>query len=261
MTGILEKDIEIEGENLHYLESGKGDPLILLHPVTVTAKTQWTNHLPLLANHFRVLAPDLRGHGGSSNNSHGPMKPQDLMQDIIAFVQALNIEKPLICGWSFGGQIALEIGIQFPTIPNALISGGVMYAPTEGYISTLKSWGINGQGDVDFEVFMTNFPNAAPFLEKIHSDWKELFMQLSKMWYAPDNFVFPGQKVKTILNPVLLILGDRDSIINVEHAVQMFRMIPNSQLAIFPNRDHDLPNYSVKMLCDTILTFWKQIKH
>ncbi|MFW9914583.1 MAG: hypothetical protein ACFFGZ_03140 [Candidatus Thorarchaeota archaeon] len=47
MTEIVEKDLEIEGENLHYLESGKGDPLILLHPVTVTAKTQWINHIPL----------------------------------------------------------------------------------------------------------------------------------------------------------------------------------------------------------------------
>lgn len=188
------------------------------------------------------------------------MKPQDLMQDIIALVQALSIEKPLICGWSFGGQIALEIGIQFPTISKALIAGGVMYGPAEDYMATLKSWGINGSGDVDFEAFMTKFPNAAPFLEQIHVDWKELFIQLSKMWYAPDNVLFPGQKVKAILNPVLLILGDRDPIINVEHVVQMYRMIPNSQLAIFPNADHDLPANSVKMFCDTILSFWEQIK-
>ncbi|MFX0174580.1 MAG: alpha/beta hydrolase [Candidatus Hodarchaeota archaeon] len=98
------------------------------------------------------------------------MKPQDLAQDIIAFIQALNIEKPLFCGWSLGGQITLEIGIQFPNVSKALITGGVMFDPTEGYISTLKSWGINGLGDVDFEVFTTNFPSTAPFLEKIHSD-------------------------------------------------------------------------------------------
>ncbi|MFX0174581.1 MAG: hypothetical protein ACFE9L_22110 [Candidatus Hodarchaeota archaeon] len=59
MTEIEEKDIEIEGENIHYLESGEGDPLILLHPVTVIAKTQWSNHIPLLANDFHIFALDL----------------------------------------------------------------------------------------------------------------------------------------------------------------------------------------------------------
>ncbi|MFX0062449.1 MAG: alpha/beta fold hydrolase [Candidatus Hermodarchaeota archaeon] len=255
---MIEKDIEIEGENLHYLESGKGDPLVLLHPVTVPAKAQWINHIPLLANQFHIFAPDLRGHGGSSNNSQGSMKPQDLMQDIIAFIQALNIEKPLICGWSLGGQIALEIGIKLPDIPKALIVGGVMYEPTEGFNSFLEVLGVIGPSNIDFEKMTNNLPDFVSSLKKLHLDWKELLNKVSESWFDKESF--PRQRIEKIENPVLLILGDRDHIINVEHVVQMYRMIPNSQLAIFPNSGHSLPDTSVKMFSDTIVSFWKQIK-
>ncbi|MFX1517130.1 MAG: alpha/beta fold hydrolase [Promethearchaeota archaeon] len=258
MNEIIEKDIEIHGNNFYYLESGKGDPLVLLHGATTTAKTDWINHIPILMNHFQVFAPDLRGHGGSSNHPEGSLKPQALAQDIVAFFQALDIESPLICGWSLGGQIALEIGIQFPDIPKALIAGGVMFEPTEGFNYTLfELFGINGPRDIDFEKLSENLPVYVSSLEKNHSNWKELLNQLSVAWC--DKGIFPRSNIKRIENPVLLILGDRDHTTSVEHAVQMYRMIPNSQLAIFPQATHSLPSEFVEMFCDVILNFWNQI--
>jgi pimeloyl-ACP methyl ester carboxylesterase len=84
------------------------------------------------------------------------------------------------------------------------------------------------------------------------AQWPALVAGVRKMGvefqgYSPDD-------LRAIQSPVLITLGDRDGI-RVEHAVEMYRLIPNSQLAIFPNATHFLIFQDPDKLLGTVATF------
>jgi pimeloyl-ACP methyl ester carboxylesterase len=93
--------IQASGVNFHYEEHGHGQPVVLLHAGTLTAE-MWQPYLAAFAEHYRVITPDMRGHG-RSDNPKGAMMYRQLANEIVAFIRALDLRKPLIGGFSDGG--------------------------------------------------------------------------------------------------------------------------------------------------------------
>jgi pimeloyl-ACP methyl ester carboxylesterase len=118
--------VNANGLDVYYEEVDAGAPLILLHGGTVTS-ARWQPQLPAFARHFRVITPDSRGHG-RTNNPAGVLSYRLMADDMAALVQALGLDAPLICGYSDGGQIALEIGMRYPDLAAALVVGGAKTA-------------------------------------------------------------------------------------------------------------------------------------
>ena len=108
------KSIRANGLEIHYRELGQGPPLVLLHGGTLTSGS-WASHLPIFAERFRVLAPDSRGHG-KTRNPAGHLSYRQMADDIAAFIEALGLEKPMVLGYSDGGQVALELGLHYPEL-------------------------------------------------------------------------------------------------------------------------------------------------
>ncbi|MCK5182767.1 MAG: alpha/beta hydrolase, partial [Candidatus Heimdallarchaeota archaeon] len=67
--------------------------------------------------------------------------------------------------------------------------------------------------------------------------WKTLLLNISEMWFDPAEF--PEEKVKEIQTPSLILLGDRDEYIPISETSAMYKLMPNSVLAIIPNSNHD----------------------
>lgn len=128
--------VHANGVNMYYEVHGQGEPLLLIHGGTVTADW-WQPYLSGFAEHYRVITPDIRGHGRSDNPT-GTMSYRLLADDMAAFVRTLDIHKPLIAGYSDGGQIALEIGMRYPDLPQALIVGGAWFKFTPTYRAWLR---------------------------------------------------------------------------------------------------------------------------
>ena len=100
--------IRIHTLDLHYLEWGATTkpPLILLHGGA--AHAHWWDHIaPVLAQDYRVIAPDLRGHGDSSWTVPAAYEIDDYVADLQGLIAALELEKPVLLGHSLGGFIAL----------------------------------------------------------------------------------------------------------------------------------------------------------
>src|SRR5689334_4483044 len=93
--------IQANDLNIYYEEHGQGKPLLLIHGGTLTAES-WQPYLAAFAEHYRVITPDSRGHGRTTNPV-GTMSYRLLADDMAAFVQALNLSKPFIFGYSDGG--------------------------------------------------------------------------------------------------------------------------------------------------------------
>ena len=119
------KYVEANGLNMFYIEKGKGQPLILLHGGIGTAEFNWSKQIEFFSKDFRVLAIDSRGHGRTDNPT-GEFSYKLMADDVAALIKALNLENPFVMGWSDGGQIVLEIGINYPDITKALVAGGIL---------------------------------------------------------------------------------------------------------------------------------------
>src|SRR5579863_4168519 len=125
---VREGYAEANGLKIWYVEAGQGVPLLLLHggivsngPIWADSMFGWGSHLGQFAERFRVIAPDTRGHGRTLNPSDA-LTFLDFAGDVIALIQALKLEQPLICGFSDGGITATLVGIVAPELPRAIVN-------------------------------------------------------------------------------------------------------------------------------------------
>src|SRR5215210_8089555 len=129
---------EANGLDIYYEEHGQGKPLLLIHGGALTGES-WQPYLAGMTEHYRVITPDSRGHGRTANPTGSMMNFRLLADDMAALVQALALHKPLIYGYSDGGQVALEIGMRYPDLPRALVAGGAHLELTEGSRKWVRS--------------------------------------------------------------------------------------------------------------------------
>jgi pimeloyl-ACP methyl ester carboxylesterase len=98
------------GTRLHVVETGnpKGRPILFLHGFSQCHLT-WRRQLSSsLADDFRLLAMDLRGHGLSEKPRDGYSDSRLWAEDIHATIEALNLDHPILCGWSYGPLVILD---------------------------------------------------------------------------------------------------------------------------------------------------------
>lgn len=197
--------------------------------------------IPSFEPHFHIYALDSRGHG-KTDNPVGKLSYSTMADDVAAFVRALEIPHPLVCGYSDGGQIALELAMRHPGLARALVVGAAWYLFSEEYVNALKTWGFEKRGEYNFEWVEANYPFFVEDWKKSHyrdgdpDYWKKLTLQLSDMWLTPHDY--NESDFKRITDPLLVIIGDRDGMIPLDDAIGMFRMIPTAELAVLPNADH-----------------------
>lgn len=237
--------IQANGLEIYYEEYGTGAPLLLLHGGTLTSHS-WQAHATQFAQQHRVIAPDSRGHGRTKNPSN-ELSYRLMADDMAALIQALDLNKPAICGFSDGAQIVLELGMHYPTLPQSLVVAGAFFKFSEEYCSTLKEWGLEAAGIVDFDKVEKNLAGLLAGWKTNHAPlggpdyWRTLIHQISTMWWTPLDYT--AQDFQQITVPTLVLLGDRDTLIPVEQAVEMYRFIPDAELAILPGATHGATVY------------------
>jgi pimeloyl-ACP methyl ester carboxylesterase len=234
------KSVEVNGIKMYYEEYGSGYPLILIHG-GISSIQMWEKQLPVFSKHFRVIAVDCRGQGKTTNPG-GKFHYKLMADDFAALLKELKLDQVLLCGWSDGGQIGLEMGLHYPELVKAMVLGGTMINQTKEMIDEFKELGIEGAGQVDFEKLEKTLDWLVKLLKEqtaIHGEdyWKTLLLNISEMWFDPAEF--PEEKVKDIQTPSLILLGDRDDYIPIFEATEMYRLMTNSELAIIPNGNHD----------------------
>jgi pimeloyl-ACP methyl ester carboxylesterase len=114
------RSLEINGAALYYEARGAGAPLILIHG-GLSSSADWEPVVPELATGFRVITPDSRGHGRSSNPAGQLLRPHRRRHR--GADRSPGLERPVVGGWSDGGQVTLELGARHPGIASALIVG------------------------------------------------------------------------------------------------------------------------------------------
>ena len=243
MSELFGRSVEVNGAILHYEEHGDGAPLILIHG-GLSSSSQWEPVVPELANGFRVITPDSRGHGRSTNPSGG-LSYALIADDVAALIAALGLRRPVVGGWSDGGQVTLELGARNPGAAGALIVGAAYPDFDAGGLREAHRalLGADETGVPDGAHLDGQLGEFADEIKALHrggaEQWRTLVRQTAPMWLDYEGL--RPDELPAIQAPVLVLAGDRDELIPFDLSAALYRALPNAELAICPRLSHDGP--------------------
>ncbi len=231
----------VNGLRMYYEVNGSGTPVILIHAGTETCR-MWAPFLGLFSENYQLITPDSRAHGRTDNPS-GVFSYRLMAEDMAQFIQALGLQQPFVAGYSDGGQVGLEMAMNYPGLARGYMLGGIYHTLTEPFLQFVQdSLGMVSPVVVDTEhVFQTN-PELVQILQERHAVfhtpdyWKTYLTQISTQWLEPLNY--PPEEFARIIDPVLFFCGDRDTFCPPEQNLEMFRRVSQAELAVIPNADH-----------------------
>jgi pimeloyl-ACP methyl ester carboxylesterase len=226
---------------MYYEIHGVGRPLVLLHGAFSAVGTSFGDVLPELAKARQVIAFEMQAHGRTADIDR-PLSYEQMVDDTVAALKQLGIEKADFFGFSMGAGIALQVAIRHPEAVRKLVLASVTYK-LDGVHPGL----MEGLAEMKPEMMYGSpwheeYMRIAPRPE----DFATLFAKKTQMDQQVRDL--PADAIEAMDAPTLLIIGDSD-IVRPEHAVEMFRLLgggvmgdltglPNSQLAILPGTTH-----------------------
>jgi pimeloyl-ACP methyl ester carboxylesterase len=277
MTDI--KFIDLHGERIAVRDQGEGETLLLIHGMAGSSQT-WRAILPLLAKKYRVVAPDLLGHGLSSK----PRTDYSLgafavgLRDLL---DELEVESATVVGQSLGGGIAMQFLYQHPDYCRRLVlisSGGL--GPDVGLVLRLLA-----APGAELVMPVIAPPPVLRAGNSVRTWLSSLGLRSprgAEIWSAYSSFSdrqtrdaflrtlrsvvdYRGQSVSALnrLNlredlPVLAIWGEQDAIIPVDHAYSALEARPNSRLEVLPDVGHfaqvEAPTEVAELIDDFVST-------
>jgi pimeloyl-ACP methyl ester carboxylesterase len=128
---IVSHTAEIDGAKLHYMTAGHGTPLILLHGYAETS-LMWKPIIPVLAERFTVIAPDLPGIGDSDIPADG-LDMKNAAVRIHHLAKSLGVQKAEVVGHDIGLMVAYAYAAQFPTEVTKLVLMDAFLPGVEGW--------------------------------------------------------------------------------------------------------------------------------
>ncbi len=225
--------------------------ILLIHGFPLSSQ-MWEPQLDDLADYVRVIAPDLRGHGGSDSVA-GPYSITMLADDCADLLGYLNVSTPfVVCGLSMGGYIALEFYRRYPEHVAGLILAATRAGAdsAEGKANRDKAAELaKSEGATAVSAGMLpkmlasknseSYEDLVDFVQDILStvSLNGVVGGLAAMRDRIDSTPMLGD----INVPVLIIHGADDQLIPVSEADAMHKAIPNSELVVIPDAGH-LPN-------------------
>jgi len=205
--------IQINGFKMYYEVYGTGEPLVLLHGNGGSIKGH-TRRIEYFKQKFQVIAIDSRGHGKSVDDSKQQLNYVQMADDVSVLLDSLKIKNANIWGQSDGGILGLLLAINHPDKTGKVATFGANLFPGKKAIYT----------EIDKMVMDTLKATKDPRT-------KNLYTLLAKQPNITDKDL---QKIKC---PVLIMSGDRD-VIRLEHSIEIFNNIPNSNFFVMPGATH-----------------------
>ena len=239
--------VNVDGINLAFDDSGSGRPVILLHGYPFN-RTLWDGQVSSLKDTFRVITPDLRGFGESETSAE-PVTMARMAQDVAGLMDALDIPSAIIGGLSMGGYVVLSYYKQFPNRVAALLLADTRpQADTdEGKQQRAKQReqilreGMSLTADSMLPKLLT--PETISTRPDVVNSIRNMIMNTKPDGAAAALMGMATREdqsdlLRQISVPTLIVVGREDPITPVQDSQLMHELIPGSRLIILEDAAH-----------------------
>ena len=228
-TSSTGQTIPINGMEMYYETRGEGEPLVLLHGGGGIG-ANWELIFKELPKGYRLIVPDLRGHGRSTNPSPGFSFRQAAL-DVFAMLDLLGIERCKAIGMSLGAKTLLHMATEQPSRIEAMVLvSAAPYFPEQAR-EIMRNLSSEDRSEAEWQQMRQWHKHGD---DQIRALWR--MGNAFKDNYTDMNFTPPY--LATISAHTLIVHGDRDPLYPVNLAVEMYEAIPRSYLWIIPNGGH-----------------------
>ena len=212
---------------LHYDVHGEGEPLLWLHG-GMGHGPDWQFIFPSVPHGYRLIAPDLRGHGRSTGAQATYSFRQSAL-DMLALLDHLHLDRVQVIGLSGGGITALHMATIDPAriVAMVVISAPATFPPQARAIQRAFSEAMLSESD---RLRMRDRHRREGQLDR-------LFEQV-RAFADGDDPNFSAAELAAIVTDTLIVFGDHDPLYPVSMACELRAAIPNSYLSVVPNGGH-----------------------
>jgi pimeloyl-ACP methyl ester carboxylesterase len=233
--------IELNGVDTWYEERGAGEALVLLHPGGADARA-WGPAVGPLAERFRVFTPERRGQGRTPD-VEGPITYELMVEDTIAFLEEAVGGPAHLVGWSAGANVALLTALRRPDlVRRVVLLSGVFHR--DGWIPAAI--------DPELEPHEAIARGYAELSPDGPDHFPIVAAKLRRMDYEEPTLA--AADLQALTARTLVMLADDDEV-TLEHAIAMYRALPEGELAVVPGTSHGLLHEKPELCNRLILDF------
>ncbi len=222
-------NFEVNGVCLHYETFGEGEPLLWLSGF-MGAGADWRFLFEEAPPGYRLIAPDVRGHGASTGQP-GPFRFREAAQDILGLLRHLGLERVKAIGLSGGGITLLHMATAAPaSIAAMVLVSAPPYFPEQTRVAQ-RQLSEAALGEAEMARMRQRHRRGEAQIQ-------QLIAQARGLADTYDDVNFTPPYLSTIRADTLIVFGDRDPLYPVSLALELHAGIPRSHLWIVPNGGH-----------------------
>ncbi len=246
---------------IHYKDTGEGEVVVLLHGLA-SCSEDWSSQIQALSKHYRVIAPDFRGHGYSSASAY-PYTMRDLALDIRYLLTHIDVNSYHLVGFSLGGMVAFElalIDLQRLTSLSIINSAPGLTSSTWKLKIQLiirkiviAFMGMEKLGDIVSKKIFPE-PQQNKLREKFISRMKEMGSRNYQYALHAISQFNVYKKISIIKQPTLIISSDQDYT-PVFEKEKYAKLLKNAHIRVIKNSRHATPLDQPEVLSKALINF------
>ena len=234
------------GTRIHYTVAGAGAPVILVHGLAANIGVDWVRPkiLPKLAEHYQVVALDLRGHGRSGKPHDPGQYGVQIVEDIVRLMDHLKIQKAHLVGYSMGGFIVLKFAMAHPDRLLSVAPCGSGWAGNpDRDLAFLRQLGDAVKNRQGFGILLERLQPVGRPVSKFRRTMVNALISatndtqaLAAMLHSVDAWRVTETELRDNKVPALAVIGERDPL--KVFADQLAAAMANIEEVVVPDGDH-----------------------
>lgn len=240
---------------------GPGEAALLIHGAYLSGE-QWAGQLRTLGGRWRVLVPDLRGHGGSGSGGK-PYSVRQFAWDMAELLTHLGLRRAHVCGHSLGGMVALQLTLDFPRLVHSLTLAETSYGTRSGRREALlteltrpllERVPVQQQALLFAQAMSRQTPALAPWLRREVAAFAGREEDYRSIWKAVTGFS-ARSRLGEIRVPTLVVVGEHHPRTHPQGRV-LARETGAAEWRIIPRAGHLVNLDQPDLFSEALADFW-----
>lgn len=222
--------------------------LLLLHGA-LADRTQFKELIPLLEKEFSVHVISFPGHGMEPLGQY-QYTIESFASYVLDYLRTHNISQPIVFGYSMGGYVGLYLAAKFQDSVSGIVTLG-----------TKVDWTVESAAkevkQLDPDKILEKVPKYAERLNRIHGpeNWRNVLVNTGLLMTELGRSALNDDDFKSINVPVTMMIGDRDSMVDLNSAKAVSDLIPDSGFVVFQNTEHPFEKVDLSSLAEFLRNF------